>query len=104
MNNTNNNFLLRPAGISLLQKVKAALGKHYCYDSIGKNKAGQVVVRRGFFYRKGGSSESYEKIIENVLAMTSVGLKIVDRGEINKAFRGGGSTASNSHWYVVISE
>jgi len=59
-------------------------------------KAGVFTVRRGFFYRNGGSAEAYAA---RVVAAVP-GATVLDCGEVWKAFKGGASVANHSHWYV----
>jgi len=65
-------------------------------DTVGKRKDGCIVVRRGFFYRHGNSAEAFA---QNIRAH---GFKVLDQGETNKPFNGGGGTAQNSHWWAVL--
>lgn len=71
-------------------------------DSIGKNKVGAIVVRRGFFYRNGNSSEKFTATVKSLLEQCGYDFKIVRDGEHYAPFRGGASVANQSHWYVEI--
>lgn len=68
-------------------------------DSVGKNKAGNIVVRRGYFYRHGMDSAKYA---ERVLAALGDRAVLVDHGDVWRAFRGGASVANSSHFWVEI--
>ena len=70
-------------------------------DVVGKNKAGNFVVRRGFFYTNGKTAEDYRAQVEQQLGKVD-GMRVVGCGEVWKAFRGGASTAQQSHWWVEI--
>jgi hypothetical protein len=74
-----------------LTKMKEALS----VDTIAFRK-GELIIRRGFFYTHGGSSE---KIAARVVRNYPRAI-ITDHGEVWKPFRGGASVASQSHWYV----
>lgn len=65
-------------------------------DMVGKNKAGNFVVRRGFFYTHG---QSVEVLKAAVLSHISNAV-IVASGEKNFPFRGGASVSKQSHWWV----
>ena len=59
-------------------------------------KNGVFTVRRGYFYRMGKTTEDFEKkVLESF-----PNAKIVDSGDVWKAFNGGAGIAQNSHWYV----
>ncbi len=65
-------------------------------DTLGKNKAGNYVLRRGFFYRHGCSAGK----IANELKEKFPEVEIVDKGEHWTEFRGGQSVRQGSHWWV----
>ena len=71
-------------------------------DTIGKNKEGEFVVRKGFFYTCGGTAEKLSNSVAAALTKAGVAHRITNAGEKWKAFRGGASVASQSHWYVHI--
>jgi len=83
-----------------IKRVRDAVG--VIADSVGRNKAGQIVIRRGFFYRHGGSAEVFLAHIRRELAAAGIAHTVVDYGERWAAFRGGATTAQGSHWYVVV--
>lgn len=53
-------------------------------------------IRRGFFYRFGGSSKIYEDGVKKAFPNAT----ILDSGEHNAPFRGGASLRNSSHWFV----
>jgi hypothetical protein len=59
-------------------------------------KNGIFTVRRGFFYTGGRTSEDFAQAVSAALPSAT----IVEHGEVWKAFRGGASTAQQSHWFV----
>lgn len=71
-------------------------------DSVGKNKAGHVVARREFFYRHGYTAEKFVADVKAALTAAGFKTEVVDSYEMWKPFRGGGSVASNSHWYAEL--
>jgi len=62
------------------------------------HKEGVFTLRRGFFYRHGMDAEQYAAGVVAALP----GAVVVGKGEVNKAFSGGASTANYSHWWVKI--
>ena len=88
---------------SAMSTVKNALETGGVYpDVIGRNKAGNIMVRKGFFYTHGYTAEKFEASVKSALDKAGIKYEIVDRGEHWVAFRGGASTSQQSHWYVEI--
>lgn len=83
-----------------LKEIKEALvGK---YDSIGKNKLGEITVRRGFYYRHGCDSDKYREAVSQRLTDNGINHALIDAGEHLTDFRGGASIRNQSHWYVTF--
>ncbi|HQK30017.1 MAG TPA: hypothetical protein PLI58_07730 [Candidatus Syntrophosphaera sp.] len=60
-------------------------------------KSGNVwTIRRGFFYRFGGSAEMYVEGVKKAFPNAT----ILDSGEHWTDFRGGAPLAKSSHWFV----
>lgn len=76
-----------------LKTVRAALGS--AVDSCSY-KDGVFTVRRGFFYTHGATAGHLAARVKAALPSAT----LVDQGEVWKAFRGGASTAQQSHWFV----
>lgn len=77
-----------------IKEVKQALGG--VADTIGKNKRGNFVARRGYFYHHGQSAETFAAEIATVIQ----GATIVSKWDHYAAFRGGATTAQGSHFGV----
>jgi hypothetical protein len=73
-------------------------------DSVGKNKAGNVVVRKGYFYTQGKTVVDFEDRVVRAMSAAGHPVRVVDRGTVWKPFRGGATTANQSHWWVEITE
>ena len=88
------------------KKIVSALRAAKFIDSVGSKQNGDIIARRGFFYRNGKSSETFDAHVRNLLEQAGLSDKyhIVESGEIWKPFRGGASTANSSHWFTVIRE
>ena len=83
-----------------VKQVRAVLEGHA--DSIGRNKDGHIVLRRGFFYTNGMSGEKFADSAMKHLAAAGIQTRIVDTATIWKAFRGGASVAQGSHFKAVL--
>ena len=83
-----------------IKQVRAALSHNA--DSIGKNKEGAIVVRRGFFYRNGMSTDKFTAFVDHKLREAGLSFKIVRDGEHYAPFRGSATVAQSSHWYVEL--
>ena len=66
--------------------VTAVIG----FDSIGKNKEGNIVIRRGFFNRNGASAEAYRERVSSELNEAGIRHTVIDSGE------------KSSQWWVEI--
>jgi hypothetical protein len=73
-------------------------------DDVSKNKEGNVVLRRGFFYKQGMRADDFANKIAKELTALGINFQVVNKGEVNKPFVGGGGTRKNSHWWVEIKE
>lgn len=71
-------------------------------ETIGKNKAGNLVLRWGYFYRNGRTSEHYVARVRDFLTNQGIAHVIGASGDHFAAFRGGASTANSSHFFVEI--
>lgn len=65
-------------------------------DAVSRNKAGNYVARLEFFYRNGGTADSFAACVLKAVP----GAVILNKWETWKPFRGGASTANSSHWGV----
>lgn len=66
-----------------------------CFDTLSM-KNGEYLGRRGFFYRKGGTTDA---LWQKVLAVYP-SAQIIDSGEVWKAFRGSAPVSKQSHWWI----
>ena len=72
------------------------------FDSISKNKSGNIVFRDSFFYRFGYDKEKFTSKVSTTLTKANIPFEIVDSGEKYVPFRGGDTVAQGSHWYVEV--
>jgi hypothetical protein len=79
------------SGAIRLSDVRARL---HC-DSVSRT-SGILTARWGFYYRHGRSAAAYA---EHVLAAFP-DATIIDRGDVDKPFRGSATVAQSSHFFV----
>ena len=71
-------------------------------DEISKDREGNLIFRRGFFYTNNGSAEQFAARIDNELTNLNIPHTIVDKGQVWRPFKGGATTKSQSHWWVKV--
>lgn len=88
-----------PRKPSALALVRDAMGGEA--DMVSRNADG-IVIRRGYFYRFGGSAEKFAEKVARKLE--SAGLNAIVLGYYDHwaPFRGGRGVAHNSHFAVVV--
>jgi hypothetical protein len=84
------------------KEIKIILKTALYPDTIGITKDGYIKCCWGFFYTNGVTSEDYVNAVKTLLNKNKIKFNIKDSGEVWKAFKGGASTANQSHWFVVI--
>lgn len=82
--------------------IKKVIKKHLAGGTVGVNKAGNIVVRQGYFYTHGKTHDDLAKTVNTVLDYYRSTATIVDKGTVWKPFRGGATTANSSHWFVEV--
>lgn len=83
--------------------VKNALEAGGVYpDAVSRNNDGHIIVRDGFFYKSGRTSEGHAHKIKKALDAAGIKHSIVDNGEHNAPFRGGASVAKSCHFYTHV--
>lgn len=78
---------------------KVGISRH-----VGKNKKGNIVIRRGFFYKHKGTAEKFADEICKKLHNAGIEYKVIDKGEHWASFRGGASLRNQSHWWVELAK
>lgn len=72
-------------------------------DDMSRNlKDGTITLRKGFFYRNGKDSQQFADDVSKKLTDAGIHHTVVNHGEVDKSFKGGGSTKQNSHFHVTI--
>jgi len=83
-----------------MKTIRNALGGYP--DSISRKRNGNILIRRGYFYKNGVTAESLRNYVENRLKETGIKYSVVDYGEVWKPFKGGATIANSSHWWVEL--
>lgn len=86
--------------------VMKTLRKSHYINAVSRNRNGNIVARRSFFYRNGKTSADFDAYVRDVLNQSGLENKyhVVESGEVWKTFKGGSSVARSSHWFTVIRE
>lgn len=82
-----------------MKHIKAAL--ETVADTVGRSK-GDIVVRRGFFYKMGQNSEKFAAKVDAALEKAGVSERVVCYGTKDAAFRGGQTVAQGSHFWAIV--
>lgn len=82
-----------------MKQIKAAL--ETVADTVGRSK-GDIVVRRGFFYKMGQNSEKFAARVDAALEKAGVSERVVCHGTKDAAFRGGQTVAQGSHFWAIV--
>lgn len=85
-----------------LKQVRGPLAGYA--HSISRNKDGNIVVRRSFFYTHGRTAQKFADECVALLAAAGCKVQVKDLNEIWKPFRGGHSVAQGSHFYAELTE
>lgn len=85
-----------------IKEIKRLIKDKLNPSTIGTTKDGCIKCRWGFFYTGGKTSEDFVNAIAKLLTNNNIKFSIQDNGEVWKEFRGGASTANQSHWFVVV--
>lgn len=88
--------------MTALKDVKKVLAEAYIVDTIGRNKAGNIVLRKGFYYRNGMTADKIANKALELLKAKGIDMRVVETNEIWKPFRGGACVAQGSHFYVEL--
>jgi len=85
---------------SIGSQVRAATNS--IADGVGKRKDGTIVVRRGYFYRHGMTSELFAARVAKALEAAKSPLTVKAHGDHWTSFNGGASLATSSHFWVEL--
>jgi hypothetical protein len=84
------------------KKELLSILKDVHFDTLGKNKQGEWVIRNEYFYRHGHSSDQMFQKTEQALKQSGILFEMREHGDHWAAFRGGSSTAQSSHFWVTF--
>ena len=71
-------------------------------DSIGRNRAGNIVLRKGFFYTHGRDGHTFAQAVIARLAAEGIVAQAVAVDTVWKPFRGGATVSQSSHFLAVL--
>ncbi len=71
-------------------------------DTIGRNKLGHIVLRRGFFYTHDMSADKFADACVKRLAGAGITARVRDIDQVWRPFRGGATVAQGSHFLAVL--
>jgi hypothetical protein len=71
-------------------------------DSIGRNKAGNIVLRKGFFYTHGMDGHKFAQAAIARLAARGITAQVVEVDTVWKPFKGGATVSQGSHFLAVL--
>ena len=80
--------------------IMSVLKENVNVDLISKNRSGNYMVRRGYFYRMGGDSYTFSQALLIQIANLGFKIKFVDHGDHWAPFKGGASVSKSSHFYA----
>ncbi len=86
--------------MTLIAKVRNAVAEYA--DSVGMKRNGNIVIRRGYFYTHGMTSDKIALGIIQTLRSAGFLTSLIDSGDQFKAFNGGHSVAQGSHWWAEV--
>jgi hypothetical protein len=71
-------------------------------DMVSAKKTGEIVLRRGYFYRMNMTPKILLERVTQTLQTAGIEFTVVEIGDHWFPFRGGDSIARGSHFFVVI--
>lgn len=71
-------------------------------DTIGRNRQGQIVLRRSFFYTHGMDGKKFADAAVKRLALAGIQAQVVDYDTVWRPFRGSSTVAQGSHFLAVL--
>ena len=69
-------------------------------DMISKNRSGNYVFRRGYFYTGGADEDKFADALAKRIADIGLTAKLIDKGNHWAPFKGGASIEKGSHFYA----
>ena len=71
-------------------------------DTVSRKRNGNILIRRGFYYRHGVTSDSFANRVSERLDAKGIRVQVVDHYEHWTPFKGGASVAKSSHFGVEL--
>lgn len=83
---------------SIIAKVKQAVNA----DQVSRLRNGNIMIRKGYFYRGKQDQFSFAKEIKEQLALHEIKAEMVNCGDHWASFKGGASVSKQSHFWVEL--
>jgi hypothetical protein len=83
------------------QSIMSLIKENVIADMISKDRAGNIIFRRSYFYRT-GSLDVFVNRIQSELNALGLVAKLVDSGDHWAKFKGGKGVKANCHYYAVF--
>jgi hypothetical protein len=71
-------------------------------DDSSTLSGGIFILRKSFYYRNGKTESDFEKDVVNNLKKEGYQVQVLDKGTIEKDFKGGAHIRNQSHWWVKV--
>lgn len=85
-------------------RVRAHIRENSLADTVGKDKEGNIVLRKGYFYHNSQSGQGYKDKISASLTAAGIQHTVTDHGDHYAGFKGGAGVRANSHFYLKLKE
>ena len=89
-------FLEEAKPASLISKIKAVSPG----DQTSRDKEGNFIFRKGYYYRMGADSEQFAARVKDTLETAGLNVEIIGHGDHFASFKGGAGVKANSHFWV----
>ena len=84
------------------KSIIAQIKNHVHADMVSRKRNGNILIRKGYFYR--GKQDEYSFADSIIKQLTAIGItaKVVEAGDHWAAFNGGAPLTRQSHFYVEL--
>lgn len=84
--------------MTIISQLRALEG----VDTVGRNKAGNYVLRRGYYWGVTKDGSEFAESMAQKARAAGLNVDIVDSGNHYVAFRGNATVKQGSHWWVEL--
>lgn len=86
--------------VSIVKKALESQGVHP--SQVSRNKAGHIIVRKGYYYHLGASGESWGNRVKTALQAQGVAYTVIDVYDHFTSFNAGAPVAKQSHFGIIL--